>query len=187
MAEADNQVALKRLQVMIVNFLKIEDGTLVTDVNMRRYGIEAGEPVTNAILQELCIIHRSILRLDLTQCKQITDVGLWSIAKHCTSIVHLILSCCNMITSDGIRALSLKCNKVKTLDLSYCYLVDDISLTVIAAGSWKLEKIILTACHKITDNGVNRVATGLGNHIQVLDCRGCTNVGELLCSVVYSL
>ncbi len=177
--QQSNQETLKRLQVMLANFLKIDDGTLCTDVDMRRYGIEAGEPVTNAVLQELCIIHRNIRTLDLSLCKLITDVGLWSIAKHCNTIVHLNLRNCNTITTVGIRALSLKCNDLESLDVSYCALLNDDSLRAIGSGSWrKLGRLNFTSCHLITDNGVNDVAKGLGSVMRSLDCRGCTNVGE---------
>jgi hypothetical protein len=180
MTDPPPSATLMRLQVMIVNFLKVEDGSLITDVNLRKYGIEAGEPVTNAILQELCILHKGILRLDMSLCKAVSDVGMWSVSKHLIHLQHLVITGCDKVTTVGIRALSLSLIRLKSIDLSYCYLLDDISMTVIAAGSWKLERILLAYCNKITDNGIKQVSTGLGGTIRVLDCKGCTNIGEKL-------
>ena len=85
MANADKQMSLeslKNMQIMISNFCRVEDGSLMPDVNLRQYGFESGELVSNITVQELCTIHPHIRSLDLTYCKQVTDVGIWAIAKH---------------------------------------------------------------------------------------------------------
>lgn len=178
---ADKQMsleALKNMQVMISNFCRLEDGSLLNDVNLRQYGFDSGELVSNVTVQELCTVHPSIRSLDLTYCKLVSDVGVWAIAKHAFEIEKLILYGCEKITNVGIRHLALKCSRMKYMDLSSCYLVDDVSLTIIAGGCWKVEQLYLRDCDRITDNGVCRLAQGLGKYLQILDLKGCSNVGE---------
>ncbi len=170
--------AIKKLQVMITNFLIIDDGTLRLDVNLREYGMDAGADVNDTTVQELCAVHPTLTRLDLTSCSEVTDVGVWSVARHCIAIKSLILQDCQALTNIGLRSISLRLSQLKVLNLNKCILVDDIALTVVAAGCWHLEELYLDGCNKITDTGLSRVAQGLGPYLRVLDARGCTAVGE---------
>lgn len=169
---------VKRLRVMIYNFCLIENGTLLPDIDLRRYAIDSGQVITNTVVQELCSIHNKIQTLNLTNCSQVADVGLWAIAKHCNQIKVLNCYGCDKITTVGIRSLSLRCSDLVELDLSHCVYLDDISLTVLAGGTWKLRKLSLQHCPKISDNGIARIAQGMGNYLQVLNLNGCPNVGE---------
>ena len=170
--------SLKNMQVMIQNFCRLEDGSLLPDVNLRQYGFDSGELVSNVTVQELCVVHKSLRSLDLTFCKLVTDVGIRAIAKHANKMEKLVLYGCEKLTNVGIRDMSLSLSKMTYLDLSSCYNVDDISLTIIAGGSWKLQYLYVRDCERISDNGVSRVAQGLGKYLKILDLKGCHNVGE---------
>eukprot|EP00601_Ochromonadales_sp_CCMP2298_P034234 CAMPEP_0173350688 /NCGR_PEP_ID=MMETSP1144-20121109/15044_1 /TAXON_ID=483371 /ORGANISM="non described non described, Strain CCMP2298" /LENGTH=934 /DNA_ID=CAMNT_0014298705 /DNA_START=87 /DNA_END=2892 /DNA_ORIENTATION=- len=178
---ADRQLTAEQLmnmQVMIVNFCRLDTGKLIDDIDLRQYGFESGEVVTNITVQELCTVHPQIKSLDLTSCKAVSDVGVWAIAKHLVHLHKLNLHGCLNLTNVGVRSLALRCSKMVTLDLSRCPNVDDISLTVIAGGAWRLENVFLRECDRITDNGLCRIAQGQGLSLRVLDLTGCTNVGE---------
>ena len=169
--------ALERFRNMLVNFCRKEDGTFYDDIDLRQYGIDSGQIISNAVVQELCTVQPSLTRLDLTNCEHISDVGLWAIARHCGSLKHLILRGCHQITNVGLRSLSLALSNVITLDFNHCHLLDDISLTVIATGAWKLEELYLQNCTGLTDTGVGKVAHTCHNLV-TLDLQGCSNVGE---------
>mmetsp|Transcript_24822 Transcript_24822/g.41360 ORF Transcript_24822/g.41360 Transcript_24822/m.41360 type:complete len:948 (+) Transcript_24822:195-3038(+) len=169
---------LKNMQIMIANFCRLENGTLVDDIDLRQYGFESGEIVNNVTVQELCAVHQAIVSLDLTFCKEVSDVGVWAIAKHLIKLHKLVLHGCDLITNVGVRSLALRCSRIKHLDMSRCYNIDDISLTILAGGSWQLEELFLQDCDRVTDNGIVRLAQGQGQHLQILDLTGCTNVGE---------
>lgn len=77
-----SMMALKNMQVMINNFLRMADGTLVQDVDLRRYGINSGDQVSNVTVQELATIHPKMRKLDMTSCNAVTDVGLWAVARY---------------------------------------------------------------------------------------------------------
>lgn len=147
---------------MILHFLRLQDGKLTDDIDLRKYGLELGQMVTNLIVQELCVIQPNITRLNLTNCKEVSDVGLWALAKHCShlqgsfinqskfsfiyQLLELILSGCDMITHVGLRSISLTCTTIRKLNFNDCHLLDDMVLTVIAAGGWKLQELYLRNC-----------------------------------------
>jgi hypothetical protein len=169
--------AQRRLNAMLRNFCEAEDGRMKTDIDLEQYGIDAGEAISNATIQELCVIQPNIEFLNLTNCGLISDVALWTIARHCPGIKHLILSGCDKITNIGLRSLSMRCSELVTLDFTDCHLLDDLGLATIACGCWKLEKLLLVNCTGVTDTGVGKVVKACAR-LKVLDLNGCCRVGE---------
>jgi hypothetical protein len=169
---------LKKMRVMIQNFCRIKDGSLLPEIDLRRFAMDSGQIITNIIVQELCSLHTKILKLSLINCNQVSDVGLWAISKHCVWLKVLNCSGCDKITTVGLRSLSLRCSDMVELDLSNCTLVDDLALTVIAGGSWRLSKLSLARCIKVSDNGIVKIAQGLSNCLVHLNLNGCPNIGE---------
>ena len=172
-----DKAGMDRFRAMLINFCKKEDGTFYDAIDLRQYGIDSGQLITNAVVQELCSVQPSLTKLDLTSCDLISDVGLWAIARHCPDLEHLILSGCHQITNVGLRSISLACANITALDFNNCNLLDDIGLTVLATGAWKLQRLYLQHCTGLTDTGVGKVAK-MGHHLVELDLFGCTNVGE---------
>ena len=167
-----------RMRAMLNNFCTLETDKLLNDISLKQFGIDAGKVITNAIVQELCTINPTITKLDMTDCTEVSDVGLWSIARHLGSkIKSLSLSGCHQLTNIGLRSLSLKCANLETLDFTGCHRLDDQSLLTLASGCYNLKHMILTDCTTISDNGVATLAQACPELI-ALDLRGCTNVGE---------
>lgn len=169
----------KRLSMMLRNFCSGANEALKDDIDLYAYSIDSGEEVTNATLQELCQMIPNIVRLDLSRCFQISDVGMWCIASHCSnSIKHLVLAGCDQLTHVGLRSLSLACTHVVSLDFTGCKLLDDVAMTTIATGAWQIKVLILEGCTRITDSGVAEVTKPMGKSLQVLNLNYCTKVGD---------
>jgi hypothetical protein len=169
--------AQRRLNAMLRNFCLEENGGLKVDINLEQYAIDAGEVITNTTVQELCVIQPNLLTLNLNNCSLISDVALWTIARHCPNIHHLILSNCHKITNIGLRSLSMRCSELITLDFTSCHLLDDLGLATIACGCWKLQSLILISCHHITDTGIGKVVKAC-RHLIYLNLLNCHRVGE---------
>jgi hypothetical protein len=169
--------AQRRLNAMLRNFCTEANGALKPDIDLEQYAVDAGEVITNATIQELCLVQPNLVSLNLKGCGLITDVALLTIARHCPSIKHLILSGCDKITNIGLRSLSMRCSELVTLDFTDCLLLDDLGLSTIACGCWKLEKLILVNCTGVTDTGVGKVVKACG-HLKILNLHGCCRVGE---------
>lgn len=165
-----------RLNTMLRSFLDDKCGLLQV-VDLYKYGVDTGEVVTNATVQELCAIQPNLTNLNLSNCSEISDVALWAIAKHCPRIQHLVLSCCDKITNIGLRSLSLRCSELLYLDFTNCYILNDLGLASIACGCFKLKSLNLTNCYNITDSGVGKVVKSC-QLLEILNLHCCHNVGE---------
>jgi hypothetical protein len=167
---------------MMINFCSAEDSKMKLDVDLYQYAIDSGKVVTNATVQELCAVQPGLTRLNLGSCGEVSDVGLWAIARHCTHLRDLSVSRCSQMSHIGLRSLSLRCFQVTALDLSHCPLLDDIALTVIASGCWHLERLCLRGCTGITDTGVGKVAKA-SDRLKFLDLNGYIELPPtLICS-----
>jgi hypothetical protein len=167
----------RRVNAMLRTFCEESDCEFKKDIDLHQYALDTGESVTNATVQELCIIQPNLTRLDMSHCEKITDASLWAIARHCTNIRCLVLSGCHQITNIGLRSLSLRCGQLETLDFTGCHLLDDLGLATVAGGCFNLTTLLLKNCSSITDTGIGRVAKACSK-LKVLDMHGCTRVGE---------
>ena len=96
---------IQRLRAMLNNFCRKEDGTFFDDINLRSYGIDSGQPITNGVVQELCTIQPTLTRLDL----ELRWCRMW-VCGLLLGIVageELTLQGCDTITNIGLRSLSL--------------------------------------------------------------------------------
>ena len=166
------------LRAMLNNFCTDDTDKILPHINLRKFGIDAQRVINNAVVQELCVVNPHITSLDMTNCDEVTDVGLWAIARHLgNGIRRLKLGGCHQITNIGLRSLSLKCSDLEALDFTGCHRLNDLGLTTLSSGCWNLKELTLTDCTTITDAGLSRLASACKELTQ-LNLSGCTNVGE---------
>lgn len=172
---------MKSYHALLLTFLSEtqSDHSLSTNINLQEFSRHSGHTITDKILQQIVIIQPYIEKLDLNHCEEVTDVGVWYVAKNCSmTLQQLNLIGCNKITENGIRSLSLTCSKITRLDFTDCNFITDEVLTCIAGGGWKLKTLILKRCKNISDTGISRIAKVCIN-LELLNLEDCSNVGEL--------
>lgn len=67
---------------------------------------------------------------------QVTDVGLWCIARHTKALRELNVSGCHGVTNIGLRSLAICCDKMELLDFTNCTRLTDLGLRVLGGGCW---------------------------------------------------
>lgn len=76
------------------------------------------------------------LRLSAPTRPQVTDVGLWCIARHTMALRELNISGCHGVTNIGLRSLAICCDKMEQLDFTSCTRLTDLGLRVLGGGCW---------------------------------------------------
>jgi hypothetical protein len=89
---------------------------LRTDIDLEKHSLITGNPISNAWIQEICVMQNKLKSLNLANGREVTDIGLWAIARHCSGLESLNLSKCNSITKIGLRSLSLRCQKLRSIN-----------------------------------------------------------------------
>jgi hypothetical protein len=111
--QRDSPNAKKVLRSLLLNFTDDSNWTIRGEIDLRQHQLDTGIEITNAVLQEVCVMAPEVRSLNLTKCGGITDVGLWAIARYCTQLKELKLSECHGITNIGLRSLAMKCTGIE--------------------------------------------------------------------------
>ncbi|KAG0328131.1 hypothetical protein BGZ99_006147 [Dissophora globulifera] len=137
---------------------------------------QAFRKLTNASM-----VHRSMKHLDLSDCSDIREPILKSIAKFFPNLISLNLSRTSGVSDDAVAMIVDVCQNLQTLNLSYCRQVTDqglhavakfcrrnlrvlhltgnlkitnASLIVVARYCPQIEKLFLAECSQLTDAAI---------------------------------
>lgn len=120
----------------------------------------------------------NLKRLELPDCKEITNQSLMVIAKHLSHLEALSLSGSTKICDDGIEILAERATRLRSLDLSWCTKITDASLECIACDLGNsLTHLILDRNVNITDAGLSYLATM--SRLELLHIRWCPRITDI--------
>jgi hypothetical protein len=97
--------------------------------------------------------------LCLAYCENLTDTGLFSIARLNGTLRHLIIACCPSVTGLGFVAILKNAPKLEFIDLSYCSSVDTDSISELAVNCPELLRVQINGC-TVTDTCMFKLARG---------------------------
>ncbi|XP_060219280.1 F-box/LRR-repeat protein 3 isoform X1 [Lycium barbarum] len=117
--------------------LKLECCNLLTEKSLYRLGLHC------SLLEEI----------DLTDCFGVNDTGLSYLSK-CTKLVCLKLGLCINITDKGLYAIARNCREIRELDLYRCKGIGDDGLYALSSGCKRMQKLNLSYCSEVTDKGI---------------------------------
>ena len=105
----------RTLRSLLRNFMT-DSGKLRDEIDLPKYASEANADVTNMLVQEVAEMHPKLKSLILKDCVEITDVGLWAIARQCVDLTRLDISGLCQITQIGLRSISLRCTYIRVFE-----------------------------------------------------------------------
>ena len=85
----------------------------------------------------------SLVEVDLSQCYQLSDLGIMAFA-HIKTLKVLKLIGCRVVTDVGVVALSIGCEKLEVLKLKLCRGITDVSIVAMASHSRELRELDLS-------------------------------------------
>ncbi|XP_037955145.1 dynein regulatory complex subunit 6 [Teleopsis dalmanni] len=99
---------------------------------------------------------KGLRSLNLSGCTKITDVSL-KYGLKLLELQCLILSNCQQISIVGMEALVLNCPSIQELNLSNCYCINDKSLQVITTKLTRLRSLNISGCSQLTDHSLDAI------------------------------
>ncbi|XP_030563428.1 EIN3-binding F-box protein 1 isoform X1 [Drosophila novamexicana] len=103
-------------------------------------------------IQEL----RGLRSLNLRGCNKISDVSLKYGLKH-LELNRLLLSNCQQISLLGMEALVNNCPAIEMLDLSDCYNISDQGIKIITEKLQRLRSLDISGCSQLTDHTIDAI------------------------------
>uniref|UniRef100_A0A915MWZ6 F-box domain-containing protein n=1 Tax=Meloidogyne javanica TaxID=6303 RepID=A0A915MWZ6_MELJA len=160
------------------------------------------ENVQDNAMSEGC---KRLEELNISWCEQITDLGLFYIAKNCNNLKTLFCKGLENITSNcfanlemaELRRLSLHscpnvldetindiarhCPRLEFLSLSNCKEITDLSLVAISQGCPRLKDIELAGCINLTDAGFIQLSKNC-HELERMDLEECLLITDITIS-----
>ncbi|GFH54894.1 hypothetical protein CTEN210_11370 [Chaetoceros tenuissimus] len=140
---------------------------------LSKVGIEITDQFVSDLIKQT---KQSVLKLNLTDCNEITDLSLDRIGNKFKDLQEVILKGCNKISLVGIRSLALNCQNLKKISFQG-YDIGDLGLRVIASNLVALEEIDLSGCTQVSDRGLSELGHCCRN-LQSINLRGCSSINE---------
>lgn len=113
----------------------------------------------------------------LSECANITDLGLQKFAQQCKNIERLDLSHCMQITDGAIKNLAFCCRMLNVLNLAGCKLVTDLSIQYLSGVCHYLFQLDVSGCLLITDKALKYLRKGC-KKLKVLTLLYCKGVSK---------
>lgn len=122
---------------------------------------------------------RSILEIDLAQCRGITSPSVTALLSNLSHLRELRLAHCEEITDSAFLDLSprLHFDSLRILDLTACEQVRDDAIARIIPAAPRLRNLVLAKCRNITDRAVNSICK-LTKNLHYIHLGHCTNITD---------
>ncbi|OAQ24553.1 RNI-like protein [Linnemannia elongata AG-77] len=122
-----------------------------------------------AVIQLITSSSPYLKRIDLTECRLLTNLTVQVIARLCSQLEELSLQGCGLVTDDAIEEVALHCTRLHRINIGHCQRAGDKSLEALLRASSRMTH--LNPSSKVRTR--NAQLTKLG----VAGCRGITYSG----------
>ncbi|OWM67079.1 F-box/LRR-repeat protein 3 isoform X2 [Punica granatum] len=168
-------------------------------VSLRELSLSKCSGVTDEGFSFLVTRQKQLKKLDITCCRQITDVSIAHVTSSCTGLTSLRMESCCLVSKEAFVLIGQRCHSLEELDLTDNE-VDDEGLKSIGRCS-RLTVLKLGICLNITDEGLTHIgrscsklveldlyrSAGIsGSGIQPIAC-GCPNLELINTSYCYAI
>ncbi|EDX06245.1 F-box/LRR-repeat protein 2 [Drosophila simulans] len=117
---------------------------------------------------------RGLRSLNLRGCNKISDVSLKYGLKH-IELTRLMLSNCQQISLLGMEAMASSCPSIEELDLSDCYNITDKTIQVVTAKLPRLKALHISGCSQLTEHTLDAIITNC-SCLQTLSIYRCRSM-----------
>jgi hypothetical protein len=140
----------------------------------------APKTISDAELATYAKNHPFLKKVDLYDCRKLTDVGIIKLAENCKDIRELNLRWDNVYTpytDKAIIAIGENCKNLTDLNLLNCNKVTDLGIKVIGENCKNLTDLNLLNCSKVTDEGIKVIGENCKN-LTALNLWNCSKVTD---------
>ncbi len=174
---------IKRIQILSVlkSFKEITQGIgNLTSLNLSGcYNVR-----DDNLYQAFASAVPTLLHLNLSLCKHITDRCILKIVHNLENLETLELGGCSNVTDIGLQAIANSLKRLKILNLRSCWNVSDQGVRLLAGQSEKssgivtLEQLVLQDCQHLSDDALRYISLGLTN-LNSINLSFCINISDM--------
>mmetsp|Transcript_4912 Transcript_4912/g.7988 ORF Transcript_4912/g.7988 Transcript_4912/m.7988 type:complete len:503 (-) Transcript_4912:210-1718(-) len=180
----NRQVGLRRFSMVEYLHFKDRNGLDVILASVEYLMLYAFNHSSPLYLLEMVQYCPNLLELDIHHCNRVlNDLLVTLISALCPLLQRLNLSNCRRLTDSGIRALAQNCNDLKILSLEGVFQITDTGIRAIANNCSQLTTIDISLCERVTDTGFRHLVQSCPvlNTINISECENLT--GEAIAAI----
>ncbi|KAI1852744.1 hypothetical protein JX265_003232 [Neoarthrinium moseri] len=132
--------------------------------------------VSDGSVMPLAVCSR-VERLTLTNCKDLTDVGLIALVRNSPHLLALDISQDIKITEASIFAIAENCPRLQGLNVSSCKQISNESMIQLAESCRYIKRLKLNDCDQLNDSAIMAFANNCPNILEI-DLHSCRNIGN---------
>ncbi|KAI1377101.1 RNI-like protein [Hypoxylon crocopeplum] len=132
--------------------------------------------VSNGSVTPLAVCTR-VERLTLTNCQNLTDLGLVPLIRSNKHLLALDISGDVNITEESIIAIAETCHRLQGLNVSNCKQISSESLVQLAENCKFVKRLKFNDCEQLNDSAVLAFANNCPNILEI-DLHQCVNIGN---------
>lgn len=106
---------------------------------------------------ETGVCQQGILGLNISNAKDVTNVGLIRVARRNSNLRDLNISGCHSLSDASIREVGMNCRQLASLNLSSCHSIDGAGFVAIAECCKLLRKLDISKCRNIQKWGLAKI------------------------------
>ncbi|XP_057614534.1 dynein regulatory complex subunit 6 isoform X2 [Chionomys nivalis] len=134
----------------------------------------SGTLITNEGLSTLSR-HRRLRELSLSECINITDLGIRSYCRTSLHLEHLDVSFCTHLTDEIIKTVAIFCTRITSLNIAGCPKITDVGLEALSAKCHYLHILDISGCVLLTDQILQDLQIGC-KQLRILKMRYCRSI-----------
>ncbi|KAI2777957.1 RNI-like protein [Daldinia loculata] len=134
------------------------------------------DKVSDGSVMPLAVCTR-VERLTLTNCKDLTDLGLMPLVRSNKNLLALDISGDNNITERSIVAIAENCRRLQGLNVSNCKQISNESMVQLAENCRYIKRLKLNDCEQLNDSAIIAFANNCPNILEI-DLHQCVNIGN---------
>ncbi|XP_042128840.1 F-box and leucine-rich repeat protein 13 isoform X3 [Peromyscus maniculatus bairdii] len=119
--------------------------------------------------------HRKLRELSLSECANITDIGIRAYCKTSLFLEHLDISYCRQLSDDIIKTVAIFCTHITSLNIAGCPKITDGGLETLSAKCHYLHILDISGCILLTDQILQDLQMGC-KQLRILKMRFCRSI-----------
>lgn len=116
-------------------------------------------------------------RLTLTNCRELTDIGLKALVQNSPHLLALDISQDDKITEASVFAIADNCPRLQGLNVTNCKRISNESLMRLAESCKYIKRLKLNDCDQLNDDAVMAFAINCPNILEI-DLHSCRHIGN---------
>ncbi|NXJ96602.1 DRC6 protein, partial [Corythaixoides concolor] len=116
-----------------------------------------------------------IKELSVSECKNISDIGIQEFCKGTKYLEYCHISCCPQLTEEAVTAMALHCHRLTSVNMAGCPRMTDTCIQYLAAACHYLHFLDVSGCIHLTDKALKYLWKGC-KQLQILKMLYCRNI-----------